>query len=80
MAVAIARDGAFPLLRLNATTVDKWGMDGADVKYTSARLSGDGVYRVTGTLGTAPLIALQVAARAPRYQAFASLSRDASPP
>lgn len=73
-AVMAERDRAFPLLRLSATNIHKWGLDGADAKYTGAALDSAGVYRLSGRLGSAKLIAIQSAQSTPRFAAFASLS------
>ncbi len=74
--VLVAEDASFPLLRLGASTIDKWGLDGADAKYLTARIRGDGVYRLHGRLGSATLIALQTFTMDPEYRPFASLSGD----
>ena len=73
-AVMAERDRAFPLLRLSATNIHKWGLDGADAKYTGAALDSSGVYRLSGRLGSAKLIAIQAVQSTPRFAAFASLS------
>ncbi|MAE94927.1 MAG: hypothetical protein CL910_09735, partial [Deltaproteobacteria bacterium] len=73
----IAEERGFPLLRLGATTIDKWGLDGADARYLAARIRGDGVYRLHGTLGTARLIAMQSFTMAGGFQAFDSMSGEA---
>ena len=72
----IGEDPNFPLLRLGASTIDKWGLDGADVKYVGARIEGDASYRLHGRMGSAALIALQTFTMEPDYAAFASLSND----
>lgn len=68
---------AFPMLRLGATTIDKWGLDGADAKYTTARVEGGGDYRLSGRLGSAKLTAIQLFTMHPDYEPFAFLSNDA---
>jgi hypothetical protein len=74
---AILQPGEISLLRIGATTIGKWGMDGADVKYQGARLDPEGTYRFSGTLGTARLSAIQLTAMGQQaYQAFGSLSGD----
>ena len=70
----LEREVSFPLLRLSATTIDKWGMDGADAKYQGSPIDGNGSYRLSGTLGDATLTALQVARMSPSYEAYASLA------
>ncbi len=69
------RDRAFPILRLGASTRNKWGFDGADAKYVGARIDGSGVYRLHGRLGDARIIAVQTAVDGARYQAFDSVQR-----
>lgn len=76
----IGEQTGFPLLRLGATTIDKWGLDGADAKYQGARVDDKGVYRLHGRLGTARLIAMQSFTMEGGYQAFASMSGDAFAP
>jgi hypothetical protein len=78
--VLTAEDASFPLLRIGSTTLDKWGLDGADAKYTGAHLRGDGVYRLHGKLGSARLIALQLFTIEPDYTAFESLSGEGLQP
>ena len=73
----LADEKGFPLLRIGSTTIDKWGMDGADAKYTQAQVEGDGRYRLAGRLGSAKLIAIQLFTMQPDYQPFAYLSGDA---
>jgi len=70
----LERERAFPLLRVGATTIDKWGLDGADAKYLGAPVDGSASYRLSGTLGDATLIALQLSRLLPTYEAFESLS------
>jgi len=72
--VLTARDAAFPLLRLGASTINKTGLDSADAKYTGASIAGSGTYRLRGTLGNARLIALQAVAKGPPFRAFGRLS------
>ena len=72
--VMAERDLAFPLLRVSATNIHKWGLDGADAKYTGAPLDSEGVYRLSGHLGSARLIAIQAVQTEPVFAAFASLS------
>jgi hypothetical protein len=73
----VARQTAFPLFRVNPAQLHRWGMDGADAKYQSAHVEGDGAYRISGRLGSARLVAVQVFRSEPRFEAFASLSGDA---
>ncbi|MCB1676925.1 MAG: DUF1214 domain-containing protein [Halioglobus sp.] len=70
------RQKAFPLLRVQATTINKWGLDGADAKYTASPIQGSGVYRLHGRLGSARLIAIQLAQTTSEYRAFKSLSGE----
>ncbi len=65
-----------PLLSLSFHKTKKWGGEPADGKFISARIHGDGRYRLHGTLGTARLTAMQLARTAPTYQAFGSLSNE----
>lgn len=70
------RQKAFPLLRVQATTINKWGLDGADAKYTGSPIQSSGVYRLHGRLGSARLIAIQLAQTTSEYKAFKSLSGE----
>lgn len=72
----VQRDRHQPLLRIGATTLDKWGLDGADVKYQGAAIDAEGDYLLHGQLGNARLFAVQLSAMFPRYTAFASLSAE----
>lgn len=72
----VEQDDQIPLLRLGATTINKWGMDGADAKYITAELKQGGQYLLQGTVGTARLTAIQVAKMSGIYQAFGSLSNE----
>lgn len=64
------------LLRVGATTINKWGMDGADAKYQGARISPAGRYRFSGQLGSARLFAMQIARLDGTYGAYAALTGD----
>jgi len=64
------------LLRIGATTINKWGMDGADAKYQGARISADGNYLLHGKVGTSRLFALQTARMDGVYAAYGSLTGD----
>lgn len=52
----------------------KFGMDSADAKYTVARIQSGASYRLSGSLGTAHHIALQLVSSRNGYEAFDSLS------
>ncbi len=51
--VLIAEQPELPLLRVGATSIDKWGLDGADAKYLGAHVEGEGSYRLHGRLWSA---------------------------
>lgn len=72
----LAQPGELALLRVGATTLNKWGLDGADAKYIGADLDPTGTYRLSGRKGNARLIAVQTAQMAPRYRAFASITGE----
>ncbi|MDB3856035.1 DUF1214 domain-containing protein [Halieaceae bacterium] len=73
----LAKDNkSFPLLRLGTTFIEKAGLDGADAKYVTADIDGSGVYRLSGKLGNARLIAIQLTKMNPVYEAYASLSDE----
>ncbi len=72
----VEREPELPLLRINSTSLRKWGLDGADAKYQAASIEAGGSYRVRGQLGNAALIAFQVYTLEPDYTAFASLSGE----
>lgn len=72
----VERETELPLLRLNSSTIGKWGLDGADAKYLTAQVDPRGSYRLRGRLGDAALIAFQSYTLAPDYAAFASLSGE----
>lgn len=74
--VIAKRDRGFPLLRLGTTFIEKAGLDGADAKYVTADIDGNGIYRLSGKLGNARLIAIQLAKMNPVYEAYASLSNE----
>jgi hypothetical protein len=57
----IRQPGEIPLLRNGPTTINKWGMDGADGKYMNVAIDSSGTYRFRGQLGTARLLAVQLA-------------------
>jgi hypothetical protein len=69
-----AADPGLPLLRLGATNIRKWGLDGADAKYLGAAVDPTGSYRLHATLGSARLSAVQVVSDFPHYAAHGSLS------
>ncbi len=68
--------GQIPLLRIGATTINKWGLDGADAKYQGASINGDSAYRLHGQLGSARLFALQLTRMQGEYAAFGALTGD----
>lgn len=68
-----ARDRDLPLLRLGATNIGKWGLDGADARYLGAAIDPAGRYMLRGTLGSARISAVQVVSDFPRFVAHASL-------
>ncbi len=73
----IREPGEIPLLRVGATTINKWGMDGADAKYQGAPIDPAGRYIFSGRLGTARLMAIQLSnLNSESYQAFGSLTGD----
>jgi hypothetical protein len=72
----IDRQPELPLLRINSTSIAKWGLDGADAKYTTVQIDSRGEYRLRGSLGNAALIAFQSYTLFPDYAAFASLSGE----
>lgn len=72
----IEQPGQISLLRLGATTINKWGLDGADAKYQGATISGSGNYRLYGQVGSARLFAIQLARKAGTYTAFGALTGD----
>ena len=72
----IEQPGQIPLLRVGATTINKWGMDGADAKYQGASISGSGSYRFYGQLGSARLFAAQLTRMGGTYAAYGALTGD----
>lgn len=72
--VLARQDASLPLLRLTMSNLNKWGMDSADAKYLGASLDSGGSYRLSGTLGSARIVALQLVRNARDFEAFASLS------
>ncbi len=75
--ILVRESGEIPLLRVGATTINKWGMDGADAKYQGAPIDPSGEYLFSGRLGTARLTAIQLSnLTSGNYQAFESLSGD----
>jgi len=73
----VREPGEIPLLRVGATTINKWGMDGADAKYQGAPIDPAGGYVFSGHLGAARLTAIQLSdLTSDSYQAFGSLSGD----
>jgi hypothetical protein len=72
----VKQPGQIPLLRIGATTINKWGMDGADAKYQGAAIDGNASYRFYGRLGTARLFALQLANMEGTYAAFGAVTGE----
>lgn len=73
----VREQGVIPLLRVGATTINKWGMDGADCKYQGAPIDPEGRYLFSGHLGSARLTAIQLSnMNSESYQAFGSLTGD----
>lgn len=72
----VEEPGQIPLLRVGATTINKWGLDGADAKYQGAAINGDSAYRLHGQLGSARLFALQLTRMQGEYAAFGALTGD----
>ena len=64
------------LFRVGATTINKWGLDGADAKYQGATIRGGESYRLYGQLGTARIFAMQLTRMEGTYAAFAALTGD----
>lgn len=73
---ALDAESGPPLVSLYSHKLRKFGMDSADAKYSTARIQGDGTYRLSGTLGTAHHIAFQLATSRAGWQSFESISRD----
>jgi len=65
-----------PLVSLYSHKLRKYGMDSADAKYTTARVSPDGTYRLYGTLGTAHHVAFQLTTSREGWQSFDSINRE----
>lgn len=72
--VMIEQPGQPPLLRVDATTINKWSLDGADVKYLIAPIDPQRRYRMTATRGDARLFAMQAVRMAAPYAAFESIT------
>ena len=72
----LKQPGQIPLLRIGATTINKWGLDGADAKYQGAHISGSESYRLYGQLGSARLFAMQLTRMEGTYAAYGALTGD----
>ena len=72
----IDQPGQISLLRVGATTINKWGLDGADAKYLVATISGSGSYRLYGQLGSARLFAMQLTRMSGTFAAYGALTGD----
>ncbi len=72
----IEQPGQIPLLRVGATTINKWGLDGADAKYQVATISSSGSYRLYGQLGSARLFAMQLTRMSGTFAAYGALTGD----
>ncbi len=70
----VEQPSQIPLLRIGATTINKWGLDGADAKYQAASIDGSGSYRLYGQLGSARLVAMQLTHMQGTYAAFGALT------
>lgn len=70
------RETAPTMVTLFSHKLRKYGMDSADAKYATARISGDGVYKLSGRLGSAHHIAFQLVTTHDGYRAFDSISRE----
>jgi hypothetical protein len=73
-AVVAERDQRLPLLRLGATNIGKWGLDAPDAKYQGAFLAQGGAYKLSGTLGNARIISVQLVQDFPAFSAFGSVN------
>ena len=72
----VRQPGQIPLLRIGATTINKWGLDGADAKYQGATIDGGGSYLFYGQLGSARLFAMQLTRMSGGYAAYGALTGD----
>ncbi len=75
----IRQPGQPPLLRVDATTINKWALDGADVKYLIAPVDGQRRYLLRGKAGDVRLFAVQAVRMAAPYASFDSLTGDQLP-
>lgn len=72
----VEQPGQIALLRLGASTINKWGLDGADAKYQAASVAGEGQYRLSGRLGSARLFAVQLTRMGVDFASFAALTGE----
>ncbi|MEZ4331319.1 MAG: hypothetical protein R3F35_06180 [Myxococcota bacterium] len=73
---ALDAESGPPVVSLYSHKLRKYGMDSADAKYMTVRVSGDGTYRLYGVLGTAHHIAFQLTSSRDGYRAFDSIERE----
>lgn len=64
-----------PLLRIGATTIHKWGLDSSEAKYQGAVIDSSGLYRLSGTLGSAQIISIQSVMSANTFKSYASIDQ-----
>ena len=64
-----------PLLRVGATTIHKWGLDSSEAKYQGAVIDSSGLYRLSGTLGSAQIISIQSVMSAEMFKSYASIDQ-----
>lgn len=64
-----------PLLRVGATTIHKWGLDSSEAKYQGAVIDSSGLYRLSGTLGSAQIISIQSVMSAETFKSYASIDQ-----
>lgn len=65
-----------PVLRIGATTINKWGLDAADAKYLGAPIDPEGTYRLYGALGNAQVISIQSIHSGSTFKAFDSADQS----
>ncbi len=64
-----------PLLRVGATTIHKWGLDSSEAKYQGAAIESSGLYRLSGTLGSAQITSIQSVMSADTFISYASIDQ-----
>ncbi|NND68869.1 MAG: hypothetical protein HKN19_14865, partial [Halioglobus sp.] len=75
-AMLMRQTGEPALLRLGATTLNKWGLDAADAKYMGAVVDSTGTYRLHGKVGSARLFAVQLSTQVMPYEAYDEITGD----